>query len=43
MFNPARDFFNSRAKTKTFSDHPFNNQIIHFLQPKREIAESLGE
>ena len=42
IFNPARDFFISHAKIKTFSDHVFLNQIIHLLQTKRENDRIIG-
>ncbi|WP_394358534.1 DUF1661 domain-containing protein [Porphyromonas gulae] len=43
LFGPARDFFNSRAKTKFFSDHLLQPEIHRIFQTKMEMTESLGE
>lgn len=43
IFGPVRDFFNSRTKTKFFSDHVLQPQIHRIFQTKMEMTESLGE
>ncbi|WP_394358606.1 DUF1661 domain-containing protein [Porphyromonas gulae] len=39
LFGPARDFFNSRTKTKIFSDHVLQPQIHRIFQTKMEMTE----
>ncbi|WP_369684632.1 DUF1661 domain-containing protein [Porphyromonas gulae] len=39
FFVPARDFFNSRAKTKTFSDLVLQTEINRIFQTKKEMTE----
>ena len=36
LFVPARDFFNSRAKTKIFSDHVLQPEIHRIFQTGKE-------
>ncbi|WP_080745581.1 DUF1661 domain-containing protein [Porphyromonas gulae] len=39
LFVPARDFFNSRTKTKFFSDHVLQPQIHRIFQTKMDMTE----
>ncbi|WP_244263773.1 DUF1661 domain-containing protein [Porphyromonas gulae] len=39
IFGPVRDFFNSRTKTKLFSDHVLQPQIHRIFQTKMEMTE----
>ncbi|WP_155243347.1 DUF1661 domain-containing protein, partial [Porphyromonas gingivalis] len=43
LFVPARDFFNSRTKTKIFSDHVFQNRNTPNFSDRKGKTESLGE
>ena len=39
LFGPARYFFNSRTKTKFFSDHVLQPQIHRIFQTKMDMTE----